>query len=276
MILPSPALLLLLPLVRQASSAQDVPSRPVAFLSSCRGGLSCRGLQCRALRGGGGELSLERIQDVECGSDGDCLREETGLQCVKGGCRCPAFQALNVSTCGCEAAARCEAGGCVGQHQGRRCEDSYCSCYSSPDFSTLLVDPTSLFCVLPAGDPLLTYGTDGLVVLCVLGGLAVLVLLTVLGLVLHSNCVCEKGAYECEDVPDAPELPHVAAWDHPSLDYIPKSGEEDIVFTLALAKDTVRMSNASTIHVVDEEITDYNLNNDNRGYVDDVDDPRHD
>ena len=58
------------------------------------------------------------------------------------------------------------------------------------------------------------------------------------------------------------------------------------------AKDTVRMSNASTIHVVDEEVTgwrknffgpwciffspDYNLNNDNHGYVDDVDDPRHD
>ena len=24
-----------------------------------------------------------------------------------------------------------------------------------------------------------------------------------------------QGAYECEDVPDAPDLPHVAAWDHP-------------------------------------------------------------
>lgn len=139
------------------------------------------------------------LQEVSCQEEGDCSPKETGLTCVKGSCVCPFYQALNVSSCECQEAAKCE-DECPAQHNGRR----------------------------------------------------------------------------CEDVPDAPDLPHVAAWDHPSLDYIPKTEEEDIVFTLAMAKDTVRMSNASTIHVVDEEVTDYNLNNDNHGYVDDVDDPRHD
>jgi len=246
------------------------------FLAQCRQGLSCQGLRCQPVEGGE-EVSLELLQEVSCEKEGDCSPKTTGLTCVKNSCVCPFYQALNVSSCRCQEAAKCEHE-CPAQHNGRRCEDEFCSCFPSLDFSTLLVDPASLFCVLPAdpSDPVLAYGTEGLTVLCVLGGLACLVLLIVLAMVLHRNCVCEKGAYECEDVPDAPDLPHVAAWDHPSLDYIPKTEEEDIVFTLAMAKDTVRMSNASTIHVVDEEVTDYNLNNDNHGYVDDVDDPRHD
>jgi len=246
----------------------------VDFLAQCRQGLSCHGLSCHPVEGGE-EVSLELLQDVSCREEGDCRPKETGLTCVKGSCVCPFYQALNVSSCQCQEAAKCE-DGCPAQHNGRRCEDEFCSCFPSLDFALLLVDPASLFCVLPAdpSHPVLAY--EGLTVLCVLGSLACLVLLLVLAMVLHRNCVCEKGAYECEDVPDAPDLPHVAAWDHPSLDYIPKTEEEDIVFTLAMAKDTVRMSNASTIHVVDEEVTDYNLNNDNHGYVDDVDDPRHD
>ena len=84
-------------------------------------------------------------------------------------------------------------------------------------------------------------------------------------------------------------------WSDPNLFFFPN------LTCRTQAKDTVRMSNASTIHVVDEEVTgwatitkaiffwickssseiciyfsDYNLNNDNHGYVDDVDDPRHD
>lgn len=250
----------------------------VDFLAHCRQGLSCQGLSCRPVDGGE-EVSLELLQEVSCQEEGDCSPKETGLTCLKGSCVCPFYQALNVSSCECQEAAKCkEKDECPAQHNGRRCEDEFCSCFPSLDFSFLLVDPASLFCVLPAdpSHPVLAYGTEGLTVLCVLGSLACLVLLVVLAMVLHRNCVCEKGAYECEDVPDAPDLPHVAAWDHPSLDYIPKTEEEDIVFTLAMAKDTVRMSNASTIHVVDEDVTDYNLNNDNHGYVDDVDDPRHD
>lgn len=267
-------LLLLLPLLDPTSGAQDwrVRKHGLDFLSHCLGGLYCQGLRCSSREKEGDEFSLELLQEVACSSDSDCSRGDTGLHCVKGGCQCPMYQGLNISSCQCQAAAVCE-GDCPAQHNGRRCGDEYCSCYPSPDFSTLLVDPASLFCVEPAPELQLLYGSEGLTVLCVLGGLTCLVLMVVVGLVLHRNCVCEKGAYECEDIPDAPELPHVAAWDHPSLDYIPRSGEEDIVFTLALAKDTVRMSNASTIHVVDEEITDYN---ENRGYVDDVDDPRHD
>jgi hypothetical protein len=260
-------------LLRVTSSAQSWrdEKHPVNFLVQCMAGMSCQGLRCSAEEGGD-DFSLELLQALHCQDDSDCSEENTGLQCVKGGCECPAYQALNVSACQCQPAALCEEK-CAAQHNGRRCEDEYCSCYPSLDFTTLLVDPASLFCVLPATDPVLVYGTAGLTVLCVLGGLTCAVLLIVLGLVLHRNCVCEKGDYKCEDEPDLPQLPHVAAWDHPSLDYIPRSGEEDIVFTLALAKDTVRMSNASTIHVVDEDMTDYN---ENKGYVDDVEDPRHD
>ena len=45
---------------------------------------------------------------------------------------------------------------------------------------------------------------------------------------------------------------HIAAWDHPSMDYISKD-DENIIFTLCQASDSVRMSNASTIYVQDDE-----------------------
>ena len=43
--------------------------------------------------------------------------------------------------------------------------------------------------------------------------------------------ICLQGDYECEVTDEVDEV-HIAAWDHPSLDYIPK--DEDIVFTLSL------------------------------------------
>ena len=45
---------------------------------------------------------------------------------------------------------------------------------------------------------------------------------------------------------------HIAAWDHPSMDYVSKD-DENIIFTLCQASDSVRMSNASTIYVQDDE-----------------------
>jgi len=39
-----------------------------------------------------------------------------------------------------------------------------------------------------------------------------------------------QGDYACENPVDIPEE-HIAAWDHPSLDYVNRD-DEDIVFTL--------------------------------------------
>merc|ERR1719295_654352 len=101
---------------------------------------------------GGEEISLELLQEVSCKAEVDCSPKATGLTCVKGSCVCPFYQALNVSSCQCQEAAKCE-------HE-------FCSCFPSLDFSFLLVDPASLFCVLPAdpSDPVLAYGTEGLTV----------------------------------------------------------------------------------------------------------------
>ena len=82
------------------------------------------------------------------------------------------------------------------EHNGRRCEDPYCSCFSSPDFRSLLVDPTSLFCVLPAGpeDLLLGAGANsiGLAVLGALIGFLAVVLVAVFIVASYKNCVCER------------------------------------------------------------------------------------
>ena len=41
-----------------------------------------------------------------------------------------------------------------------------------------------------------------------------------------------QGDYKC-DTPDGADLPetHIAAWDHPSMDYVSKD-DENIIFTL--------------------------------------------
>ena len=54
---------------------------------------------------------------------------------------------------------------------------------------------------------------------------------------LFESYTCVQGVYECDAPADIPE-DHIAAWHHPSLDYIPH-GEEDIVFTLCQVFDRI-------------------------------------
>ena len=134
----------------------------INFISQCIDlaslgiGLQCSGTVCKGEEGA--TLSLEQLQVVECEENSDCRAEETGMECVKGRCDCPPLLAFNVTSCSCQKAARCmqeeeeeEEENCP-EHNGRKCEDRYCSCYSSTDYATLLVDPSSLFCLLPS-DP---------------------------------------------------------------------------------------------------------------------------
>lgn len=94
------------------------------------------------------------------------------------------------------------------------------------------MDPSSLFCLLPS-DPSIEPRTEtvgaGVTALGVLGGLVLLVILTVAGMVTYNSCVCEKGDYVCDSSEDIPEE-HGGAWDNPSADVF-KGAEEDIVFT---------------------------------------------
>jgi len=284
-------------IVSVTTGSQDVSTYQLSsdssssFISQCVDlanlgiGLQCSGTVCK------GEeetsISLEQLQVVECEENTDCMADHTQMECVKGRCACPHYFAFNVTSCSCQLAAQCsqekeeqeEEEECV-EHNGRKCEDRYCSCYSSTDYTSLLVDPSSLFCVLPTDQPYTLVprgagaGSLGLAVLGALLGFVSVVLLAVLIVVAYKHCTCEKGDYHCESAQDIPEH-HIAAWDHPSLDYVNR-GEEDIVFTLCQASDMVRMSNASTIYVMDDETTAYNLtDHDNMGYVEE-EDPRHD
>jgi len=247
-------------------------------------GLQCHGLSCRGDEGL--SVSLEELKRQSCSSELDCRPQDTGMQCLQGRCGCPPYQAYNLSSCSCQPSSMCppSSGGPCPHHNGGLCADSLCSCYSSPTYSSLLVEPLSLFCVLPlspedlvAPTPLHQASSPGLTALSTIAGLlCAITILTVAFLAYRKYLLCEKGDYTC-DTPEA-ELPevHIAAWDHPSLDYIPKDDEDNIVFTLCQAKDNVRMSNASTIHVMDDEkVTLPGDDHDNMAYVDD-DDPRHD
>jgi len=256
-------------------------------------GLQCVGLDCVGEEAS--SLSLEDLQRQECVTDDDCLHKQTGMRCSVGRCDCPPYAALNLTSCACQAASHCdpseitesetgEMTRCT-EHNGRRCADSFCSCFSSPDFTDLLVDPTSLFCVLAGGpdEPGLGEGGNsiGLAVLGALIGFLAVVLIAVFIVATYKNCVCDRGDYKCDD-PDG-NLPehHIAAWDHPSMDYISKD-DENIIFTLCQASDSVRQSNASTIYVQDEETTTYiqsspsrTTEHENMAYVQD-DEPRND
>jgi len=272
---------------RQPPYKQSAESS-ISFINQCVDlaslgiGLQCSGIVCKGEEGT--TLSLEQLQVVECVENTDCRTEDTGMECVKGRCDCPPLQAFNVTSCSCQGTARCtqekegeEEEKCP-EHNGRKCEDRYCSCYASTDYATLLVDPSSLFCLLP-GDQIYVVprgsgaGSLGLAVLGALLGFVSVVVGAVLVVMVYKHCVCQKGDYACKDPVDMPEE-HIAAWDHPSLDYINRE-DEDIVFTLCHASDNVRMSNASTIYVMDEETPNYNLDHDNMAYVEE-EDPRHD
>ena len=177
--------------------------QPAGFLSQCvhQAGLQCSGLLCQGEDGR--DLSLELLQHQQCRDDADCLQEATGLKCSRGRCDCPHYTAFNVSSCSCQDTASCHyplvhgvrnKTGCT-EHNGRRCQDPYCSCYSSTDYSDLLLDPTSLFCVLPAGPEDLARGgatSIGLAVLGALLGFLSVVILAVLIVAMYKHCVCER------------------------------------------------------------------------------------
>jgi len=280
-------LLVLIVTVCFTSCSQGQQSSP-SFLSQCIDladlgiGLQCVGRVCKGEEGS--SLNLNEVQMVECEKDTDCRTETTGMECVLGRCDCPPYQAFNLTSCSCQGTAQCPDGREEGEeeecteHNGRKCEDRYCSCYSSIDYSSLLVDPSSLFCLLPGDQVSLAprgsgAGSLGLAVLGALLGFVSVVVGAVVVVMLYKHCVCQKGDYACENPVDIPEE-HIAAWDHPSLDYINRD-DEDIVFTLCHASDNVRMSNASTIYVMDDETPHYNLDHDNMAYVEE-EDPRHD
>ena len=181
-----------------------------SFLTQCvdLAGLGV-GLQCDGLNCVGEEdvsLSLEQLQRQECVEDADCAPEHTQMTCTRGRCDCPPYTALNLTSCSCQPASLCltpaptsetdnSTEACT-EHNGRRCDDPYCSCFSSPDFKSLLVDPTSLFCVLPAGpeDFILGAGANsiGLAVLGALIGFLAVVLVAVFIVATYKNCVCER------------------------------------------------------------------------------------
>ena len=82
------------------------------------------------------------------------------------------------------------------EHNGRRCNDTYCSCLNDPGFKSLLVDPTSLFCVLPASPEELALGgganSIGLAVLGALIGFLGVVLIAIFIVATYKNCICER------------------------------------------------------------------------------------
>lgn len=298
------AALLLCVTVSVSASAGDPPSlrapavtRVTSFLRQCVDlaelgiGLQCDGLHC--LGEEAASLSLEELQHQACDEDRDCDPEHTKMTCSEGRCDCPAYTALNMSSCSCQQTSMCRASPLTpedeieppcSEHNGRRCNDTYCSCLNDPEFKFLLVDPTSLFCVLPASPEELALGgganSIGLAVLGALIGFLGVVIIAILIVATYKNCICERGDYKC-DAPDG-DIPeqHIAAWDHPSMDYISKD-DENIIFTLCQASDSVRMSNASTIYVQDDETTSYikspgaSAEHENMAYVEE-EEPRND
>ena len=148
------------------------------------------------------------MQSQECDEDDDCYSEQTGMLCQRGRCDCPPYTAFNLTSCSCQLTSQCSTyqltltqelvvteTRCM-EHNGRRCDDSYCSCRSSPDFTSLLLDPTSLFCVLPAGPEELALGSGassiGLAVLGALIGFLAVVLVAIFIVTTYKNCVCER------------------------------------------------------------------------------------
>ena len=188
----------------QAEAGETEPSlvRQCLHLAELGGGLQCNGLLCEGEEGR--EVSLELLQHQHCSSHQDCDGEVTGLTCTEGRCDCPHYTAFNLTSCSCQQTSSCHyplvdgvrnKTGCT-EHNGRRCYDSYCSCYSSPDYQNLLLDPTSLFCVLPAGPEDLARGgganSIGIAVLGALLGFLSVVILAVFIVATYKHCVCAR------------------------------------------------------------------------------------
>ena len=190
-------------LLAEARESEPSLVRQCLHLADLGGGLQCTGLLCEGEEGR--EVSLELLQHQHCSSDLECHTELTGLTCREGRCDCPHYMAFNLTSCSCQETASCHypvvgggqrnKSGCT-EHNGRKCYDSYCSCYSSPDYQNLLLDPTSLFCVLPAGPEDLARGSGansiGIAVLGALLGFLSVVILAVIIVATYKHCVCER------------------------------------------------------------------------------------
>ena len=208
---------LILVTVSVSTSAMDPPSlrspavtRVTSFLRQCVDlaelgiGLQCDGLNC--LGEEAASLSLEELQHQACDEDSHCDPEHTKMVCSQGRCDCPPYTALNMSSCSCQQTSMCRASPLASEaetqppecseHNGRRCNDTYCSCLDDPGFKSLLVDPTSLFCVLPASPEELALGggaqSIGLAVLGALIGFLGVVLIAIFIVATYKNCICER------------------------------------------------------------------------------------
>ena len=166
----------------------------LSFLTQCIDlanlgiGLQCRGTVCKGEEGS--SLNLEQVQKVECVKNSDCMAEYTGMECASGLCDCPPYQALNITSCSCQATAKCQNTSDCTEHNGRKCWDSHCSCYSSTDYSTLLVDPSTLFCLIPGDNQVLEGGEVSALAagLIVVAGLVLLLLVALAGIPVCKAC----------------------------------------------------------------------------------------
>jgi len=285
-------ILILVGLLAHTAHANDYGrlKSPADFFGSCfemrklEDSFTCSGTKCKKEVGSPGTLEVSVLPELGCSKDEDCFNQQSTMVCNSGRCSCPHYHAFNISTCKCERAGYCREkvdGAVCHSHNFMRCENEFCSCFGSQNFRDVLIDVASLFCVLPlrpSRSPAYAGMGTGLIVLCVIGGAAAIILSSVVAAILYKNCACEKGDYQCDNVDGVPEQAvHNASWDYPSLDYIPK--DEEIVFTLAQAKDMVGASNASTIHVTDEvamapldhvDISKgISFDHDNMGYIED-------
>jgi len=214
----------------------------LSFLTQCIDlaslgiGLQCRGTVCKGEEGS--SLNLEQVKKVECVRNSDCMTKYTGMQCVAGLCDCPPYQALNISSCSCQATAQCQdSSGCT-EHNGRKCWDSHCSCYSSIDYATLLVDPSTLFCLIPGDNKEEGGEVSALAVgLIVVAGLVLLILVALAGIPVCKACKWGKSAdiYDSQDIVDG--LSEV--WDD-SITKEFKTDEDDIIFTYLQTEEKSR------------------------------------
>ena len=144
---------------RETLYMNAVSSSSPSFLAHCVAlvqlglRLHCEGPDCKVPERKGPSIELEELKAMTCHTGSDCLQEFTGLQCLQGHCECPQLQALNLSSCSCQHTALCSQEPSCHHHNNRKCGDKICSCFSSLNYTTLLLDPATLFCFLPGTSP---------------------------------------------------------------------------------------------------------------------------